>query len=81
MAEHREWLAHKFDRSIFYASWPKAISATVVERVLSIAFSKKASQLKAPKALIYAMSLRIIIVSGMLLFYGIVIYSFTSRAP
>ena len=76
MAEHPEWLAYRKGREILYLSFPKALNALTVQRVLAIAFSAKASQLKASKGYIYSIALRVIIVSVMLLFFGVFIFPY-----
>ena len=76
MAEHPEWLAYKKGRDIFFLSFPKVLNALTIERVIAIAFSAKVSQLGAPKAYSYSMALRVIIVSGMLLFFGVLIFPY-----
>ena len=72
-AEHPEWLAHKAGREMLYTSFPKMLSPIISERVLAIAFSAKASQLNTPRAYIYCTTLRVIIVSGLLLFLSVFI--------
>jgi hypothetical protein len=80
-AEHPEWLAYKKGREMLYASFPKAFNAITIERLLAVAFSSKASQLNASKAYFYCIALRVIIVSGMLLSFGVLILPYLLRAP
>jgi type VI protein secretion system component VasK len=76
MAEHPEWLAYQKGREMLYLSFPKVLNALTIQRVLAIAFSARASQLKASKGYIYSIALRVIIVSAMLLFFGVFIFPY-----
>jgi len=80
-AEHPEWLAYKNGRQLLYASFPKALNTITIERLLAVAFSAKASQLNASKAYLYCMALRVIIVSGILLSFGMFILPYLLKAP
>lgn len=73
-SEHPEWLAYKPGRNMLYISFPKVLDPMIIESVIAIACSAKASQLSAPKAFFYCMTLRIIIVTGMLLFFWVIFF-------
>jgi hypothetical protein len=81
MAEHPEWLSYKKGREMLYLSFPKALNALITQRVLTIVFSAKASQLNASEGYIYSIALRVILVSAMLLFFGVFIFPYIERAP
>lgn len=73
-SERPEWLPVG-RQSIFYSGLPRLADPNVSIRAIGVAFSNRAHQLQSPNARCYALSVRALLLSGVLLLGAMFLYA------
>ena len=79
-AEKPEWLQRKGSLSFMYEGMPRAFDPNVSSEVIRIAFGSRAQELQSPSASIYAKRIRLLLLSGIVLFMAVIAWALARGA-